>query len=189
MSTSLQHLLYFLGTNPVLQEELYQEIQSVCGNEDAAVSEETLSKIPLLKAIVKESHRFYSIASSTTRCTDREIVLDGYQIPSGTFVHLGLDVMSKSERYFKNAKQFNPKRWLNNSDHNDLVADPFASIPFGYGIRNCVGRRLAEQKIYVVIIKLIKNFRFEYLGEAEYKTKHRLIAVPVDDLKVKIVQR
>lgn len=187
MSASLQHLLYFLGTNPTLQEELYQEIQSVCGP-DNVVNEESLSKIPLLKAIVKESHRFYSIASSTTRCIDKEIVLDGYQIPKGTFVHIGLDVMSKSERYFKNAKQFNPKRWLN-SDQNGLVTDPFASIPFGYGIRNCVGRRLAEQKIYVVIIKLIKNFRFEYLGESEYKTKHRLIAVPVDDLKVKITQR
>ncbi len=53
-----------------------------------------------------------------------------------------------SEKYFKNALKFDPMRW--DAEH---TIHPYANLPFGIGIRMCLGRRIAEQEIYLTIIK------------------------------------
>lgn len=60
--------------------------------------------------------------------------------------------MCYSEKYYKNAKQFNPKRWLKGAQVEAI--DPFTSLPFGFGARMCIGRRLAEQKMYLILSKV-----------------------------------
>lgn len=60
---------------------------------------------------------------------------------------------SRSERYFKNAQEFNPSRWSREQMEVNPI-HPFATLPFGFGKRNCVGRRLAEQEIYLTLIKV-----------------------------------
>jgi cytochrome P450 len=71
-----------------------------------------------------------------------------------TTVHIGLSVMSRSETYFSNPTKFDPTRWLRTADNNQSCIDPFASLPFSHGKRMCIGRRMAEQKIYVIIMKV-----------------------------------
>ena len=60
-------------------------------------------------------------------------------------------VISNTDKYFKNATQFEPERWLksNKQEHH-----PFASLPFGYGKRMCLGRRFAELEIQTLITKV-----------------------------------
>lgn len=61
-------------------------------------------------------------------------------------------MISNSERYFKNAEQFMPERWL---EKNEKHGHAFASLPFGFGKRMCLGRRLAELEIQAVITKVL----------------------------------
>jgi len=61
---------------------------------------------------------------------------------------------SRSERYFrKNALDFEPSRWSKNKQDKCPI-HPFSTLPFGFGKRNCIGKRLAEQEIYLTIIKV-----------------------------------
>jgi cytochrome P450 len=151
-SATLHYLLYELSRRGDLQEELYQEIVSAYPN-DGIINEEALTKIPLLKAMLKETLRFHSVAPTTSRVLSQDLVLDNHLIPKDTLVHVVLTVISKSERYFKNANVFDTKRWLRENQKIEPI-DPFATLPFGFGIRMCVGRRLAEQKIYIILMKV-----------------------------------
>lgn len=42
-----------------------------------------------------------------------------------------------NEKYFKNALQFSPERWLR--DSKDATMHPFVLTPFGHGPRMCAG--------------------------------------------------
>ena len=59
-STALHNLIYELGRNQQIQDEIYEEIKKIC-KKDEPLTEEILSKIPLLKASVKENLRFLFI--------------------------------------------------------------------------------------------------------------------------------
>jgi ecdysteroid 2-hydroxylase len=71
----------------------------------------------------------------------------------------------RDERYFRNAQNFMPERWNRHGPSNsmDMVMDPFASLPFGHGRRGCIGRRLAESQMYILLYKVrnIQTFKFE----------------------------
>ena len=63
---------------------------------------------------------------------------------------------SRSEENFPKADCFIPERWLRSSKCNELRANtnPFAYLPFGHGGRGCVGRRFAEQEMYLATTKV-----------------------------------
>ena len=61
----------------------------------------------------------------------------------------------RDKKYFDKAAEFLPERWLKH-DSNELRPAPnFVMLPFGYGPRMCIGRRFAEQEIYLAVIKVI----------------------------------
>ena len=78
--TTLHFLLYELGKNPKVQQELHEEISTICKiNED--ITDDQLSKMSFLKATLKESLRLHSIGTLNSRKLKEDIVLDDYLIP------------------------------------------------------------------------------------------------------------
>ena len=79
-SVTLHFLCYELGINQKVQKELHEEISRVCKiNED--ITDDHLSKMPYLKATVKESLRLHSLGTLNSRQLKEDIVLDDYLIP------------------------------------------------------------------------------------------------------------
>lgn len=76
------------------------------------------------------------------------------------------EFLSRMEKYYPRAKEFIPERWL--VDKTDPLyygnAHPMVTLPFGYGVRSCIGRRLAELEIEIVIKKLIDEFKVTWEG-------------------------
>nr|QVK45590.1 cytochrome P450 [Brachionus paranguensis] len=183
-ATTLHFWLHRISTHPDIQEEIYEEIMKL--DKKDFIDQDDLSQIPLLKASLKESQRLHSIAPTNGRVLPNDIILDDYLIPKNTTVNVGFFLMSKSEKYFKNSEKYDPKRWL--KEINSDPINPYTSMPFGFGSRMCIGRRLAEQKMYLIMIKILKNFRLEYVGK-EAKLGFRLIVVPDYDLALKFIPR
>lgn len=59
---------------------------------------------------------------------------------------------SYEDANFPRAKEFRPERWLRQG--NLRRVDNFGSIPFGYGVRSCIGRRIAELEIHLLVIQV-----------------------------------
>lgn len=63
--------------------------------------------------------------------------------------------MCRSPEEFNNPDDFIPDRWLRNEVRE---FSPFTSLPFGFGARSCVGRRIAEIMVYMGIANVSALF-------------------------------
>ncbi|XP_028395704.1 cytochrome P450 27C1-like [Dendronephthya gigantea] len=152
-------LLYLLSRNPDKQEKLYQELKLFDSEEEIPVN-----KTPsYIKAALKESQRLHPVAPFLSRVLNQDIELHGYHIPAGVSIMFQNHLMSIDERNFgEDAKQFVPERWLRDVSTGRVKGfDPLSSLPFGHGVRMCLGRRVAEAYIYTLMSKIFMKYRVE----------------------------
>lgn len=79
-------------------------------------------------------------------CVDFQLLI-ALQTPF-TFCHYAI---SHDEDTFPDSFTFKPERWLRDGRERP---NPFGSIPFGFGVRGCVGRRIAELEMYLLLFQV-----------------------------------
>lgn len=162
-SSSATFCIYNLAKNPEAQEKARQEVLSVVGENCQAVESRHLSNLPYVKACLKESLRLNPVLSGVFRKLDHDVVMSGYTIPAGTPVFTENYVASQLEENFTNAHAFLPERWLKSEEQrDDWNLHPYASLPFSFGPRMCLGRRMAELEVWILLVKLLSKYRIEY---------------------------
>lgn len=146
--------------------------------------------MPYLKAWIKETLRLYPVLQSITRQVQDDIELCGYQVPAGTHVQVLSYFLCRDESVFPNAKQFIPERCLRDSDnHTQGVPYSFASIPFGFGKRMCVGRRIDELEMHLLLSRIVLEYKVLYPHEDDVEPETRGSVVPDRDVRVKFIKR
>uniref|UniRef100_T1J6L3 SEFIR domain-containing protein n=1 Tax=Strigamia maritima TaxID=126957 RepID=T1J6L3_STRMM len=157
-SVTASFLLYELSINPDKQEKVYQEVCKIIPDKNAMITGEQLDKLEYLNACIKESMRMHPVTVGTARILDHDIELNGYLIPAKTQLAQVWVTYNKSEKHFANSDKFLPERWLKSEVGRENLPNQFAYVPFGYGSRMCVGFRIAEQEIRILVSKVCGGF-------------------------------
>ncbi len=71
----------------------------------------------------------------------KPLTLDGYELPAGTTVNVALYLVNHRADTYENPFVFNPDRFLGKRP------DTYAWVPFGGGIRRCLGAAFAEMEM------------------------------------------
>ncbi|CAK1553639.1 unnamed protein product [Leptosia nina] len=179
--------LYHIATNPDCQKELFREALSLLPDEKTEISASVLAKAVYLKSCVKESLRLNPVAIGVGRVLQNDVILKGYKIPSGTVVVTQNMVASRLPQYVRNPSRFIPERYLRGSTQYEDI-HPFLSLPFGFGPRSCIARRLAEQNMCITIMKIVRNYKIEWLG-GKLGVKTLLINKPDQPISLKLTPR
>ncbi|XP_007256957.3 cytochrome P450 11B, mitochondrial [Astyanax mexicanus] len=176
----LQFALFELARNPRVQEQVRAQVQASF-TQAAGNPQKALQGAPLLKGTVKETLRLYPVGITVQRYPVRDIVLQNYHIPAGTMVQACLYPLGRSQDVFQDPERFDPGRWGTGSEQGAAEAGSkrgFRSLAFGFGARQCVGRRIAENEIQLLLMHILRNFRLSVSSKEELKTKFTLILQP-----------
>ncbi|CAH0407723.1 unnamed protein product [Chilo suppressalis] len=160
---STSFVLYHLARNKECQDRVYKEILSLLACKDSNITPEIVAKANYTRCCVKESLRLNPVAIGVGRVLQKDIALKGYLIPKDTVIVTQNMVASRLPQYVKNPLIFKPERWLRSSPEYENI-HPFLSLPFGFGPRSCIARRLAEQNICITIMRLIREFEIGWMG-------------------------
>ena len=186
-SNTTAFTFYQLAKHPEVQEKLYQEIKSFLPNKDSVLDNAKLEKMSYLRAVLKETLRLHSPAIGTARELEGPLQLGEYYIDRKC-VYFGPNLfMCRSERYFKNALEFRPERWLRDHPLKEDI-HPFLMLPFGHGKRMCVGRRFAEQEARILILKMIQNFRIEW-HHPDLENSLEALVKPASPVRLTLIER
>ena len=194
-SNTMQWVIYMMARNPDKQAILRQEVLSVLGEQNHA-SPDTIAQMPYLRAWVRETLRLYPPIMILNRIASKDLILSGYHIPAGTELHLLAYQMSRDENVFEEPNAFRPERWLRgkkvslqNSKFFE-AKEVFSSLPFGFGRRMCIGRRIAELELHLLLARIVQQFEIRYPPDADdVEPFFRGLMIPDKPVRVKFVDR
>lgn len=163
-SNTMSFLLYALALNPEKQAILREEIRGILPDKSSPMTEQAMRNLPYLRACMKEAARMRATLVGTARRLPVDTVLCGYQMPKFTDISMSTMMMSMEEKNFKRANEFIPERFLKGEqgEHELKAQNPFSFLPFGFGARMCIGKRLAELEIEILTAKLVRNFEIQW---------------------------
>lgn len=65
-------------------------------------------------------------------------------------------MMARDESLFEEAEKIKPERWIR-SPSTKQQRNPFSFIPFGFGPRMCIGRRIAELEMELLLARVLNS--------------------------------
>ncbi|KAL0840422.1 hypothetical protein ABMA28_015678 [Loxostege sticticalis] len=179
--------LYHLARNPESQEKMFKEIYALLPTKDSGITTNIISRAVYTRSCVKESLRLNPVSIGVGRFLQKDIILKEYLIPAGTVIVTQNMVASRLPQYVRDPMVFKPERWIRGSSGYENI-HPFLSLPFGFGPRSCIARRLAEQNMCITLMRLLREFELKWIG-GELGVRTLLINKPDKPVSLSFVSR
>jgi cytochrome P450 len=139
-ATTLAWTIERLRRHPRLLHRLSDEV-------DAGGSE-------LVQATIWEVQRTRPVISGTARITRTRMRLGDWVIPEDHVMMASITLAHADDNSFPDATTFDPDRFIGNPPDN------YAWIPYGGGIRRCIGAAFANMEMTVTLRTLMREFEF-----------------------------
>ncbi len=131
-ATELAFAFDLLLRNRAVLERLRSEIEAADGDS-------------YLDAVVKETLRLRPVIDAAERTLTQPRTVAGWELPAGVKVYPGIVLVQMREDLYPRAQEFRPERFL------DERAESYTWLPFGGGIRRCLGAALAQAEMAEVL--------------------------------------
>jgi cytochrome P450 len=113
-----------------------------------------------LDAVVAESLRLRPVIDAAERTLVTPRTVAGHELPAGIRVYPSIVAVHMREELYPEPAAFRPERFL------DGQSSSYAWIPFGGGIRRCIGAALAEAEMAEVLRIVIPRVRLRAVRDA-----------------------
>jgi cytochrome P450 len=102
-----------------------------------------------LDAVIRETLRVRPIIPLVGRVTAKPFTLGRWELPVGTNIAPSIYLAGRTRSAYPDPEQFKPERWLG------VKPDPYTWLPFGGGIRRCIGMAFAQLEMRVVLQAIV----------------------------------
>jgi cytochrome P450 len=126
-----------------------------------------------LNAVVTETLRVRPVIHDVARVLHAPVTIGGYDLPAGVTVVPSIGLVHSRDDVFQHADEFRPERFL------DERPGTYEWIPFGGGIRRCLGAPFAISEMKTVLRAVLERFEVEAARpEPEPIEMHHITFVP-----------
>jgi cytochrome P450 len=122
-----------------------------------------------LDATIKETLRIRPVITDAARRVTREIELAGYRVPAGAIVMPAIAALHFREDLYPDPDAFRPERFL------EGAPESYAWLPFGGGVRRCIGASFAQFEMRVVIRSILERAELRAADAAPERPRIRNI--------------
>ncbi|EFN64099.1 Probable cytochrome P450 49a1 [Camponotus floridanus] len=149
-------MLYYIASNLEKQDKLLVEVLSALPEKTSPITYDTLNRMKYTKACIKETLRLFPITIGNLRTMQTDVCIGGYKIPAG-FDVIACHSLIATEQ-FPQPHKYIPERWLRGDTEfpSAKQSHSFASMPFGFGLRRCVGQRFAMMELEILLMRVCK---------------------------------
>jgi len=161
-ANTLSWSLLLLSLHPDKQEKLQKELaQFVQG--DVPTYEEA-QNLNYCRCVLYETLRLYPTLPVFARYCAKTTNVGGYDIPKDSYVLINQMEINKNEKTWDKPNEFLPERFAESK--GVTVSRPlgvpggadFGFVPFGAGLRSCVGQRMAMLQAIIILASAIRRF-------------------------------
>jgi cytochrome P450 len=143
-----------LASHPEVQLQLQAEVDAVVTDMPLTLGD--LGRLPFTHACVDEALRLYPPAWLITRKALVDDQLAGAKIPAGALVIMSPWIVHRHPDFWIDPESFVPQRFLDGS------VTRHAFIPFGNGLRLCIGRDFAYAEAVALVARIASHFTLSY---------------------------
>jgi cytochrome P450 len=106
-------------------------------------------------ATIREVQRMRPVVSFAGRHTQKPFEVGGYRLPKGVLIGLSAGLTHYDPQLFEQPDRFDPGRFY------DKLPETYSWIPFGGGIRRCIGATFAHMELDVVLRVMLERVALE----------------------------
>jgi cytochrome P450 family 135 len=154
-ATALSWAMERLTRHPEKLERLRAEVET---DEDA-----------YLTATVQETLRLRPVIVVVIRKLTEPVELGGYELPAGARVVPSIHLIHRDPQIYPEPERFQPERFLDNPPGT------YTWIPFGGGVRRCLGAAFAQFEMAVVLRELVRRYEITPANLASERPYRRAI--------------
>jgi cytochrome P450 len=137
-----------------------------------------------LDAVVKETLRLRPVLPIVVRKLSEPMELGGHTVPAGVAVAPCIHLVHRREDIYPNARAFEPERFL------ERPAGTYTWIPFGGGVRRCLGASFAQLEMKRVLQTVLSEVRLRAAEPSSERVVRRSITLnPQHGARVVVVSR
>ena len=136
-----------------------------------------------LEQVIKEVMRLIPPVGGGFRKVIESFEFGGYRIPQGWTIQYQIAQSHADRDLYPDSDRFNPERFS-----SEKAADKeknFGYIPFGGGLRECLGKEFARLEMRLFASELLRNYEWELLPNQNLELATIPTPHPKDGLKIK----
>jgi len=137
-----------------------------------------------LDATIKEALRLRPVVPGVIRQLQRPLTIGGMHLPAGVNVAPSIYLIHRRPDIYPEPQAFRPERFL-----GEDVPSTYEWLPFGGGIRRCLGASFALYEMRIVLDTVLRRATLETTDAAAEPVKRRFVTfTPRDGGRVRVAQ-
>lgn len=161
LTSAIASMCLLLAQHPEVFAAVRAEQQQL--SREQPLTLEQLKQMTYLEQVLKEVLRVLPPVGGGFREVIQECEFNGYTIPQGWSALYQIGKTHQDSGIYTKPEQFDPERFA--PERAEDKPKPFSYIPFGGGVRECLGREFAKLEMKLFAAHLVRDYEWELLPD------------------------